>query len=81
MRKCQVPECERAATHGQDWGEQDLAPVQAYRLGTRLRLTVADIGVVLLLCEEHASTLATTAWEPTLARLREWGWEPLPPRE
>lgn len=76
VRQCQVPGCGREATHGQDWSEPDLAPVEAYLVGIQMRLTVQDIAVILLLCEEHAATLAATAWEPAISQLREWGWTP-----
>jgi hypothetical protein len=80
MRTCQVPDCGREATAGEDWRQPPLNAVEVYRLGTQLRLAVTDTAVSLLLCEDHARELATAGWQPVLDLLDRWGWQPLPPQ-
>ena len=76
--RCQVPSCKRDATAGEDWLEPPLDAVSAFRLGVELRLTVRDLAVVLALCEEHGTELATAAWAPAEELLSRWRWQPLP---
>ena len=78
VRICQVPHCDAEATAGEDWREPFLGPVEAYRLGIQLRLSVVDLAVVLRLCEPHAKELAAVGWGPVEERLSSWGWQPLP---
>lgn len=79
VRNCQVPGCGEDATRGEDWQEPQLRPVEAYRQGIELGLTVRDIAVVLRLCDTHADELARTAWEASERLLAAWQWRPLPP--
>jgi len=80
MRPCQVPDCERPATRGEDWAQPALAPIVGHRRGTALSLTVLDIAVTLRLCDEHATALVESAWGPVDAMLDGWGWTPLTER-
>lgn len=75
--KCAARECPHPATRGENWGNDQLGPVETYRVGVQLRLTVLDMAVGLTLCEEHAQALTALAWNPVLAQLAEWGWRPL----
>jgi len=77
MRPCQVPDCERPATSGEDWTQPALGPIVGHQRGTALSLTVLDIAVTLRLCDEHATLLVESAWGPVNALLDGWGWTPL----
>jgi hypothetical protein len=78
MRSCQVRGCEREATHGEDWQEPSLDVIETHRTGLRLRLTVEDIAVALLLCERHAQEAARSGSTAVASLLDGWGWKPLP---
>ena len=74
---CDAPECQSPATRGDEWGDEALLPLEAYRKGIQLRLTVQDLAVGLRVCEEHARVLTEAAWAPVLATLENWDWKPL----
>jgi hypothetical protein len=76
MRQCQVPDCGRPATRGEDWKQPPLDPVIEYRRGMGLSVSVQDIAVTLCLCDDHATALVDSAWVPVNALLEDWGWTP-----
>lgn len=81
MRVCQVSACERQAVAGEDWRSPGLLPISSRRVGAELTLTVHDIAVVLVLCEDHARELSHVGWQAMLGVLDSWGWSPRSIRE
>jgi len=79
--RCDVRDCAEAATRGEMWDGDQWGPIEAYRKGIQLRLTVLDLAVMLKLCDTHAKTLVDAAWTPALTLLGEWGWRPTGPRK
>lgn len=77
MLACMVNGCHRPATCGQAWTDEPLEGIEQYQKGIKLELSVKDLAVRLVLCDEHARELTAAAWEAALSRLTEWGWQPL----
>ncbi|MEU6075838.1 hypothetical protein [Micromonospora sp. NPDC047074] len=77
MLTCMANDCDRLATRGQAWTDEPLEGIAQYQKGIRLELSVQDIAVRLVLCDEHARELTVAAWEAALAKLDGWGWQPL----
>ncbi|MCX4387092.1 hypothetical protein OG777_09130 [Micromonospora peucetia] len=77
MLTCVVNDCDRPATRGQAWTGDPLKGIEQYRKGIRLELSVKDLAVRLVLCDEHARELTVAAWEAALSKLDGWGWQPL----
>lgn len=74
MLVCAAKSCDRPAARGEAWTGAHLGEIEQYRRGIRLRLSVKDIGVRLVLCDEHARELTAAAWGPVLSMLDGWGW-------
>ncbi|MFI6823243.1 hypothetical protein ACIBJE_20130 [Micromonospora sp. NPDC050187] len=77
MLACVVYGCHRPATRGQAWTDEPLDEIEQYQKGIKLELSVKDLAVRLVLCDEHARELTAAAWEAVLAKLAGWGWQPL----
>ncbi|SIR23686.1 hypothetical protein [Micromonospora avicenniae] len=77
MLACMMNDCHRSATRGQAWTVDPLEAIEHYQVGIKLELSIQDLAVRLVFCDEQARELTAAAWTALLSKLTGWGWQPL----